>query len=132
MKITKRRTIALLLSVIIVGAALPVLAYAVGTQVEDGTDAALSITARSCLGYVDADGDGVCDNVGRGIGACLGYVDADGDGVCDNVGAGTNADSTAIDAAATEQRPAGNGMCGGRGQGLGNCLGKTTRGGYWS
>ena len=32
--------------------------------------------------YVDADGDGICDN----IGTCPGFVDADGDGVCDNLG----------------------------------------------
>jgi hypothetical protein len=30
--------------------------------------------------YVDADGDGACDN----IGTCPGLVDADGDGVYDN------------------------------------------------
>jgi hypothetical protein len=44
--------------------------------------------------YVDADGDGVCDN--RGTGNCgngngqngQNYVDADGDGVCDNRGTG--------------------------------------------
>lgn len=34
--------------------------------------------------YADADGDGICDNYGKGNGA--GYVDADGDGVCDNCG----------------------------------------------
>ena len=33
-------------------------------------------------GYVDADGDGVCDNYDSN---CKGYVDADGDGVCDNI-----------------------------------------------
>lgn len=33
--------------------------------------------------YVDADGDGVCDNIGS---RCV-YVDADGDGICDNCGA---------------------------------------------
>ena len=32
--------------------------------------------------YVDADGDGVCDNIGS---RCV-YVDADGDGICDNCG----------------------------------------------
>lgn len=34
--------------------------------------------------YVDANGDGVCDNRGS---YCR-YVDADGDGVCDNYGTG--------------------------------------------
>ena len=32
-------------------------------------------------GFVDADGDGVCDNASS---RCI-YVDEDGDGVCDNV-----------------------------------------------
>ena len=32
--------------------------------------------------YADANGDGICDN----IGTCPGFVDADGDGVCDNLG----------------------------------------------
>ena len=32
--------------------------------------------------YVDANGDGVCDNYGTGRGQY--FVDADGDGVCDN------------------------------------------------
>ena len=38
-------------------------------------------------GYVDADGDGICDNYGtNGCGLGAGYVDADGDGICDNYG----------------------------------------------
>ncbi len=39
-------------------------------------------------GYVDADGDGVCDTQGsRGFrGDARNYVDADGDGICDNIG----------------------------------------------
>ena len=36
--------------------------------------------------YVDANGDGVCDNYGTGRGQY--FVDADGDGVCDNCGTG--------------------------------------------
>ena len=40
--------------------------------------------------YVDADGDGVCDNLGTGTCGQGRYcVDADGDGVCDNLGTGT-------------------------------------------
>ena len=39
-------------------------------------------------GYVDADGDSVCDKwqegTGLGCGTGQGYVDANGDGVCDN------------------------------------------------
>ncbi len=37
--------------------------------------------------YIDADGDGICDNMGSwksGYGRY--YVDADGNGVCDNLG----------------------------------------------
>lgn len=34
--------------------------------------------------YVDADGDGVCDNIGS---RCV-YVDANGDGICDNYQSG--------------------------------------------
>lgn len=38
-------------------------------------------------GYVDADGDGICDNRGtNGCGWGPGYVDADGDGICDYAG----------------------------------------------
>ena len=40
--------------------------------------------------FVDANGDGVCDNYGTGTGCGRGqyFVDADGDGVCDNYGTG--------------------------------------------
>lgn len=34
--------------------------------------------------FIDEDGDGVCDNYGTGEGT--GFVDEDGDGVCDNCG----------------------------------------------
>ncbi len=56
-----------------------------------------SFTGGQGACYVDADGDGVCDNYGSGAGCtqsggCGGqgacYVDADGDGVCDNCGSG--------------------------------------------
>ena len=55
--------------------------------------------------YVDADGDGICGNAGTGRGN--GYVDNDGDGVCDNLGGGTRPqDGTGYQY--------GNGHCGGR------------------
>lgn len=38
--------------------------------------------------YVDANGDGVCDNYASGMGYGRYYVDANGDGVCDNYGSG--------------------------------------------
>lgn len=70
-------------------------------------------------GYIDADGDGVCDNYQGG--ACSGYVDADGDGVCDNcAGAGTNCPGyvdTDGDGACDNY---GNGACGGNGAGQGH------------
>ena len=59
----------------------------------------LSISAMSALaasespGYVDEDGDGICDRrascgMRRGNGRRANFVDADGDGACDNAGAG--------------------------------------------
>lgn len=41
--------------------------------------------------YIDADGDGICDNANgtTGKGQRLNFVDANGDGVCDNAGTGT-------------------------------------------
>lgn len=52
-----------------------------GTMAHDG----------SCdeANFVDADGDGVCDNAGAN--ASESFVDADGDGVCDNMGSGASA-----------------------------------------
>lgn len=37
-------------------------------------------------GFIDANDDGVCDNAGNGNGG--GFVDTNGDGVCDNFGNG--------------------------------------------
>ena len=39
---------------------------------------------QAASAWVDADGDGVCDNMGTGGGR--NWVDEDGDGVCDNMG----------------------------------------------
>lgn len=53
---------------------------------------ALGVTTAFAAGgrnFVDADGDGICDNRGAGLGCW--YVDADGDGVCDNYGPGRRA-----------------------------------------
>ena len=38
--------------------------------------------------FVDANGDGLCDNYGTGTGRGQYFVDANGDGVCDNYGTG--------------------------------------------
>jgi len=42
------------------------------------------------INFVDTDGDGICDNIGQNgrgnCGSCLNFVDDDGDGICDNIG----------------------------------------------
>ena len=75
---------------------------AVTVQAERGAASVTPAVAMpaTCPGYVDADGDGICDNHARGNSGsgyhhgngaaspgdpdCPGYVDADGDGTCDN------------------------------------------------
>ena len=48
------------------------------------------VYANAACAYVDADGDGICDNCdfahGQGWGG--NFVDQDGDGVCDNAASG--------------------------------------------
>lgn len=47
---------------------------------------------QDCAGFVDEDGDGVCDDCGGGQGpngdpaGCEGFIDEDGDGLCDLCG----------------------------------------------
>ncbi len=53
--------------------------------------------------YVDADGDGVCDN--QGTGYC--WVDANGDGICDHQGAGCGWVDADGDGICDNQVPAG-------------------------
>ena len=51
----------------------------------DGDGVCDNTGAEKCgQNYVDADGDGVCDNSGTNEECGQNYVDADGDGVCDN------------------------------------------------
>jgi len=62
-----------------------------GTQYVDADGDGVCDNIDERPGFVDADGDGVCDNdCGRGNGGsgCGGmeFVDEDGDGVCDNIG----------------------------------------------
>ena len=60
-----------------------------------GATVAFAADFRGCRGnFVDADGNGICDNYGtdcRDGNGCGNYVDADGDGVCDNFGTNSNA-----------------------------------------
>ena len=84
----------------------------------------------ACSGwnFVDADGDGVCDNWGSGnqrlrtpgcgLGQGQGFIDADNDGVCDN----WNGQGAGV------QRGQGRGLGQGQGQGHGNGNGN---GGGW-
>ncbi len=44
---------------------------------------------KNSANYVDADGNGVCDNYGVN-GNGVNYVDTDGNGVCDNYGVNGN------------------------------------------
>jgi hypothetical protein len=63
-----------------------------GAQYVDANDDGLCDNIGACPRSVDADGDGVCDNgdCGRGRGGCgcgdMEFVDEDEDGVCDNIG----------------------------------------------
>ncbi len=63
---------------VVLGVLGTALALAVGTT---GAFAAGSGVRRN---FIDADGDGVCDNIREGI---CSYIDTDGDGICDNRGA---------------------------------------------
>lgn len=74
--------------------------------------------------YVDANGDGICDNC-VGNGRCVGFVDANGDGICDN--RGTNGQGAGyVDAdgdGVCDNRAAGGGMMRGQGRGMGRGAG---------
>lgn len=51
---------------------------------ETTTETICGYCGGSCL-FVDADGDGICDNYQTyGYGMGVGYVDADENGICDN------------------------------------------------
>ncbi len=109
----------------------------------------------ACSGwnFVDADGDGVCDNWGSGnqrlrtpgcgLGQGQGFIDADNDGVCDNWnGQGTGLGQGFIDAdndgvcdnwngqGAGVQRGQGRGLGQGQGQGQGHGNGNGNGGGW--
>jgi hypothetical protein len=97
-KITVTAVLALLLTLVISTAAFA----------QDAAPAPGQYGAGQCVDFVDADGDGVCDNAGTGARSQDGsgiqygagqrgtqagggqgtgaFVDADGDGTCDNLG----------------------------------------------
>ena len=71
---------ALLLSIGVTGA----LAAGPGWGRHAGQNGSCPAAGAACR-YIDADGDGVCDNCGVDTcGSGANYVDADGDGVCDH------------------------------------------------
>ena len=87
----KRKMIAIVATALCAVLAVPALAFGVGNLSAGQAIVASDAPAQTVAwrGYVDADGDGVCDNYGSGYcGNGAGYVDADGDGVCDNRGSG--------------------------------------------
>ncbi|MFR7754397.1 MAG: hypothetical protein ACLU0T_01660 [Bacteroidales bacterium] len=125
--------------------AVPALAFGVGNLSAGQAAVASDAPAQTVAwrGYVDADGDGVCDNrgtgngIGNGIGNGAGahhgygsssttdrpgYVDADGDGICDNRGsgnAGNGAGYVDADGDGVCDNYAGQGQGRGQGQGQG-------------
>ena len=92
-----KRVMQMVLAVALVGAFLlagvPAMAQGPAGAGTGFVDADGDGICDSCDGtsvnYVDADGDGICDNIGiggmgAGLGTGAGFVDADGDGICDN------------------------------------------------
>ena len=91
----RKKILALILVGLLVVAAVPAAmsaagygragGHGIGHFVDANGDGVCDNRGTGCGNYVDANGDGICDNRGAG---CGNYVDANGDGVCDNVGAG--------------------------------------------
>lgn len=85
-------------------------------SLESSTSETVAAETETGVNYVDADGDGICDNYdgtsnGYGNGCGAGYVDADGDGVCDNYDGSSNGYGNGCGY--------GNGACSGNGSGAG-------------
>ena len=75
----KKRIVAMLVAAVLcMGVTGALAAYGRGYVDADGDGVC---DHRTSCGYVDTDGDGVCDRC-----AAHGYVDADGDGLCDRCG----------------------------------------------
>ena len=125
----KRKMIAIVATALCAVLAVPALAFGVGNLSAGQAIVASDAPAQTVAwrGYVDADGDGVCDNYGSGYcGNGAGYVDADGDGVCDNRGSGYCGNGAGyVDAD-------GDGVCDNRGTGNGIGNGAGAHHGYGS
>lgn len=119
---------------LLVGALLIVGATVALAQDDAGTPAPAQAVQNAALpapdvrpGFVDADGDGVCDNCGQGLGnpnaPRPNFVDEDGDGVCDNCaagGQGRRGPRAGYGSGANFVDEDGDGVCDNCGQGLGN------------
>ena len=125
----KRKMIAIAATALCAVLAVPALAFGVGNLSAGQAIVASDAPAQTVAwrGYVDADGDGVCDNYGSGYcGNGAGYVDADDDGVCDNRGSGYCGNGAGyVDAD-------GDGVCDNRGTGNGIGNGAGAHHGYGS
>ena len=83
---------------------------------------------QTCINYVDADGNGICDNCGSlrancyGYAGCTNYVDADGNGICDNCGS-LRANCHGYAGCINYVDADGNGICDNCGSLRGNCHG---------
>lgn len=85
------------LSTVIILSVCATTAFAAGPRfgrnfVDADGDGICDNAGSGCV-YADADGDGLCDVCGAEHGSCLtgegaAFVDADGDGICDNYGSG--------------------------------------------
>ena len=80
----KKKILAIVILGLLVVALVPAAIFASGNGYGNG-QAQVGIAATTNIGnnYVDANGDGICDNHGTN---CGNHVDANGDGICDNHG----------------------------------------------
>lgn len=127
---SKKTIAAIAAGALVVALALPIAAFAapyggqgnrVAAQQCQGLGAmvaqAQGVFGQACgRAFVDADGDGVCDNYAQG-GRGQGYVDTDGNGVCDNYAGNGGGRGGYVDAD-------NDGICDNYGQGLGNGCGR--------
>lgn len=80
----KKKILAIVILGLLVVALVPAAIFASGNGYGNGqAQAGIAATTNIGNNYVDANGDGICDNHGTN---CGNYVDTNGDGVCDNYG----------------------------------------------
>ena len=87
----KVAVIALLSAVLFIGMAYAQPGGINGNQNSSGQGVSGQSRGNGCGGFVDEDGDGICDNYQSGQCHMYGYggfIDEDGDGICDNYQSG--------------------------------------------